>query len=56
MSASTQNEVVATLLYLYRRVLGSDVGNLGGVIRARGGKHLPVVLTVEEVRAVLRYL
>jgi len=56
VSASTQNQALASLLFLYRRVLGSDVGNLEGVIRARRRQRLPVVLTVGEVRAVLRHL
>lgn len=41
------------MLFLYRTVLGGDVGNLEGVIRARRRPRLPVVLTVSEVRAVL---
>jgi integrase len=56
VSASTQNQALAALLFLYRRVLGSDVGNLEGVIRARRRPRLPVVLTVGEVRAVLGHL
>jgi integrase len=56
VSASTENQAPAALLFLYRRVLGSDVGNLEGVIRARRRQRLPVVLTVVEVRAVLRHL
>ena len=53
VSASTQNQALAALLFLYRTVLGGDVGNLDGVIRARRRRRLPVVLTVSEVRAVL---
>jgi integron integrase len=49
-------QALAALLLLYRRVLGCDVGNLEGVIRARMRQRLPVVLTVEEVRAVVRHL
>jgi integron integrase len=56
VSASTQNQALAALLFLYRTVLGGDVGNLEGVIRARKRQRLPVVLTVGEVRAVLRHL
>lgn len=56
MSASTQNQALAALLFLYRTVLGGDVGNLEGVIRARTRPRLPVVLTVREVRAVLGHL
>jgi integron integrase len=56
VSASTQNQALAALLFLYRTLLGGDVGNLEGVIRARRRQRLPVVLTVGEVRAVLDHL
>jgi integron integrase len=56
VSASTQNQALAALLFLYRTVLGGDVGNMEGVIRARKRQRLPVVLTVGEVRAVLLHL
>jgi len=53
VSASTQNQALAGLLFLYRHVLLRPVGDLGGVVRARKPKRLPVVMTREEVRAVL---
>jgi integron integrase len=53
VSASTQNQALAGLLFLYRAVIGREVGDLTGVIRARKQKRLPVVLTREEVRALL---
>ncbi len=53
MSASTQNQALAGLLFLYRNVVGYDVGDLGGVIRARKPARVPVVMTRDEVRAVL---
>jgi integron integrase len=53
VAASTQNQALAGLLFLYRNVIGYDIGELGGVIRARKPKHLPVVMTPDEVRAVL---
>ena len=56
VSASTQNQALAALLFLYRTVLGGDVGNLEEVIRARKRQRLPVVLTVGELRAVLHHL
>lgn len=56
VSASTQNQAPAALLFLYGRVLGSDAVNLEGMIRAQKRKYLPMVLTVEEVRAVLKHL
>ena len=56
VSASTQNQALAALLFLYRHVLGRDVGELGAVVRARTPDRLPVVLTRDEVRAVLAHL
>lgn len=40
------------MLFLYRHVLGREVGDLGEVIRARKPKRLPVVMSREEVKAV----
>jgi len=56
VSASTQNQALSALLFLYRHVLGREVGKLGEVVRARKSRHLPVVLTREEVKAVLAQL
>jgi integron integrase len=56
VSASTQNQALAALLFLYRHVLGREVGDLGEVIRARRPTRLPVVMTREEVKAVLAHL
>lgn len=56
VSASTQNQALASLLYLYRNVIGREVGDLGEVIRARKPKRLPVVMTRSEVTTVLNNL
>lgn len=56
VSASTQNQALAALLFLYRYVIGREVGDLGEVIRARKPKRLPVVMTRDEVKAVLANL
>jgi len=53
VSASTQNQALAALLFLYRRVLELEPGDLEGLVRARRPKRLAVVLSVVEVRAVL---
>ena len=53
VSASTQNQALSALLFLYRQVLKQEIGDLGEVIRARKPKRLPVVMTREEVKAVL---
>ena len=56
VSASTQNQALSALLFLYRHVLHREIGNLGEVIRARKPQRVPVVLTREEVKAVMNYL
>jgi site-specific recombinase XerD len=56
VSASTQNQALSALLFLYRHVLSREVGDLGEVIRARKPKRLPVVMTREEIKAVLANL
>ena len=53
VSASTQNQALSALLFVYRHVLGREIGDLGEVIRARKPTRLPVVMTREEVKAVL---
>lgn len=55
VSPSTQNQALSALLFLYRELLDRDLA-LDGVVRARARRRLPVVLTPEEVRAVLQRL
>jgi integron integrase len=52
VSASTQNQALAALLFLYREVLGRDLQGLDNAVRARRPRYLPVVLTRAEVMAV----
>jgi len=53
VSASTQNQALCALLFLYREVLRRDMGWLDKVVRARRPERLPVVLTRAEVKALL---
>ncbi len=53
VSASTQTQALCALLFLYRNVLGIDLGELHGLIRAKRTRNVPVVLTREEVQKVL---
>jgi integron integrase len=53
LSASTQNQALSALLFLYREVLRVELRWMDGIVRAKPGARLPVVLTREEVRAVL---
>ncbi len=56
VSSSTQNQAFNALLFLFREVLRKDVGDLTGTVRAKRGVRLPVVLTVEEVKATFSQL
>jgi integron integrase len=56
VSASTQNQALSALLFIYRHVLGREIGNLGEVIRAKRPLRVPVVMTRIEVKAVLDQL
>ncbi len=56
VSASTQNQALSALLFLYRHVLGRRIGDLGDVVRARRPARLPVVLTRHEVKTLLGQL
>jgi integron integrase len=56
VAASTQNQAFNALLFLFREVLHVDLGDLRQTVRAKRGPKLPVVLTVEEVAALLKQL
>jgi integron integrase len=56
VSASTQNQALAALLFLYQEVLGRDLEWLGDLVHAKRPKHVPVVLGRQEARDVLARL
>jgi len=56
VAASTQNQALSAILFLYKEVLEQDIGWLENVERAKRPARLPVVLTATEVRAVLAHL
>ncbi len=56
VAASTQNQALAAVLFLYEHVLQEPLDRIEGVVRARKPKRLPVVLTRDEVQAVLKPL
>src|SRR5712691_7371004 len=56
VAASTQNQALSALLFLYRAVLELDLPWLDDVVRAKRPQRLPIVLTREEVRAALQPL
>jgi site-specific recombinase XerD len=53
VAASTQNQALSALLFLYQTVLEKDLDRIDGVIHAKKPKRLPVVLTRDEVRVLV---
>ena len=56
VSASTQNQAFAALVFLYRDVLGIELAGLEETPRAKKPQHLPLVLSIDEIYAVLHQL
>jgi len=56
VSASTQSQALAALLFLYREVLGSDLPWMESVVRAKASRRIPVVLSRMEVARLLEQL
>jgi integrase len=56
VSASTQNQAFSALLFLYREVLHREISGLETVERAKRPVHVPLVLSHEEVAAILGQL
>ena len=56
VSASTQNQALSALLFLYKQVLSIELAAVPPVVRARTPDRLPVVLNRDEVGAILKQL
>jgi len=56
VTASTQNQALGALVFLYRHVLKKEAGDFSDFPRARRPKRLPVVLSRPEVQALLAHL
>ncbi len=56
VSASTQNQALSALIFLYRNVLHEELDLPTRLITAKRSTHLPTVLTPTEVRNVLQYV
>lgn len=57
VAASTQNQALCAIVFLYHQVLKRNIGDLGHeLIWAKKAKRLPVVLTREEVKALFEHL
>lgn len=56
VASSTQNQALCALVFLFRDVLGQELGDITGMVWAKRGKKLPVVLWIEEVKALFQHL
>ncbi len=56
VSASTQNQALCALVFLYKHVLVQSVGELENLVRAKRRRRIPVVLTRDEVREILLHV
>ena len=56
VASSTQNQALCALVFLFRDVLGQELGDVSGMVWAKRGKKLPVVLWIEEVKALFQQL
>jgi site-specific recombinase XerD len=56
VSASTQNQALNAIVFMYREVVRRDPGEFGEFDRAKRPKRLPTVLTREEVKRVLAHM
>ncbi len=56
VAASTQNQAFSAVLFLYRAVLHLELGDIEHAPRAKTSQHVPTVLSVDEVRVVLKAL
>ena len=56
VAASTQNQALCALLFLYREVLGRDMEAVPDIVWAKRPQRLPTVLTQNEIRALLSHL
>ena len=56
VSASTQNQALSAVLFLYKQVLERDIGLVQGVTRAKRASRIPLVMTRDEVHSLLSRL
>lgn len=54
VAASTQNQALNALVFLYKHVLQLELGDFGVFLRAKKSKYVPVVLSKREVTSLLR--
>jgi integron integrase len=56
VASSTQTQALSALLFLYKEVLGQEIGIIENIRRAKKPKRLPVVFAQEEIRKIMKHL
>jgi integron integrase len=56
VTASTQTQALSAILFLYKEVLGEEIGFIENIYRAKKPRRLPVVFSRQEVREIIRHL
>ncbi len=56
VAASTQNQALNAIIFLYKHVLKKKIDDLGDIIRAKHPKQLPVVLSLDETARLLSHM
>jgi integron integrase len=56
VAASTQSQALSAIVFLYQQVLKQTIGSIDDVVHAKQPHRIPVVLTQDEVKAVLAHL
>jgi integron integrase len=56
VSASTQNQALNAILFLYKHVLKKEINKIGEIVRAKRGFHIPVVLSKREAKLLLNHI
>jgi integron integrase len=56
VSASTQNQALNAIIFLYRHVLDKNIDQELSAVRAKQRRHLPVVLTLREIKNIFDHL
>ena len=56
VTASTQTQALSAIIFLYKEVLGREIGFIENVYRAKKPRRLPIVFSRQELRAIMRHL
>ena len=56
VAASTQNQALNAVIFLYKEILNIELGQIGGIIWAKRSPKLPVVFTRDEVKRIFNHL